>query len=185
MIITVGIAARHVHLTKDVFKTLFGYEKSTIQRNIKQPGLYAAAEKVTIKTDKGEFQNVRVLGPERDYNQVEISKTDAHILGLNPKVRKSGDVKDASEIEIIGPVGSVKIPAAIIAERHIHITKKDADKLGVKDGDTINVKINGEKPGIIEVKWKVSEEAYLELHLDLDDANAFLLEQDDEVEVLI
>lgn len=185
MIITVGISARHVHLTKEVFKTLFGYDKSTIYKNIKQPGLYAAEELVTIKTNKGEFQNVRVLGPERDYNQVEISKTDAHILGLNPKVRASGDVSDAEEIEIIGPKGSVTIKAAIIAERHIHITSDKAKELGINDGDVVNVKINTEKPGIIEVKWKVSEEAFLELHLDLDDANAFLLEQDDEVEVLI
>ena len=185
MFIPVGISARHIHLTQDVFKKLFGYNKSTIYKNIKQPGLYAANEQVTIRTDKGEFNNVRVMGPERDYNQVEISKTDAYTLGLNPKVRTSGDLIDAEEIEIVGPLDSVKIKAVIIADRHIHITKKLAEELNIKNGDLVDVKINTEKPGIIKCKWKVSEEAFLELHLDTDDANAFLLNQDDEVEVLI
>ena len=185
MIIPVGVSARHVHLTQEVFKKLFGYDKSTVYKNIKQPNLYAAEEKVTIKTSKGEFNNVRVLGPERNYNQVEISKTDAYVLGLNPPVRTSGDLTEAEEIEIVGPLSSVKVNATIIAERHIHITKSLAEELNVKDGDSVDVKINTLKPCIIKANWKVSDEAFLEIHLDLDDANAFLLKQDDEVEVLI
>ena len=84
---------------------------------------------------------------------------------------------------MIGPNGSIKIPA-IIANRHIHISQEDADRLNIKDNDKTLVRINGEKRGIIEVYYKVSNEAYFELHLDLDDANAFLLNQDDEVEII-
>ena len=42
-----------------------------------------------------------------------------------------------------------------------------------------SVKINGEKGGILaNVKLKVSEEAYFELHIDTDDANANLIKND-------
>ena len=184
MKIPVGVSARHVHLTQEAFNKLFNKSDLTVMKNINQPDMFAAEETVTIKTSKGEINNVRILGPLRDYNQVEISKTDAYTLGINPKVRRSGDLIDADEVEIVGPYGSILLSCAIIAERHIHICKKDADDLGVSEGDLVDVKIDTLKPGIIKAKWKVSEKAYLELHLDLDDANAFLLNQGDEVEII-
>jgi putative phosphotransacetylase len=184
MKIPVGISARHIHLTKDNFVKLFGYEELTKFKDIKQPGLFAAEEKVTLKTDNYSIDNVRILGPFREYNQAEISKTDAYKFKVNPKVRRSSEVEGTDSITVVGPKGEIKIPV-IIANRHIHITKKQADELNVKDRQLVPVKINSEKPGVILAEFKVSEKAFLELHLDTDDANAFLIKQDDEVEIML
>ena len=182
MKIPVGISARHIHLTKEDFYTLFNEEELTKLKDIKQPGLFACTQTVTIKGSKGSIENVRILGPFRSYSQVEISKTDSYNLGVNVTMRRSGNIDNVDEIEVVGPKGSIKLPV-ILANRHIHISKEEADRLNIKDDDTALVKINTEKRGVIEVFYKVSEEAYKELHLDLDDANAFLLNQDDEVEI--
>ena len=183
MKITVGVSARHIHLTKENFIKIFGYEELTKFKDIKQPGLFAAEETVTLKTDKFEIENVRILGPFREYNQAEISLTDAYKFKVNPKVRRSGDVENTDSITVVGPNGEVDIPV-IIANRHIHISSAQAKELNVKDKQKVAVKIGGEKPGVIIAEYKVSEEAYFELHLDLDDANAFMLHQDDEVEII-
>ena len=182
MKVPVGISARHVHLTKDDFNKIFGLNELTKLKDINQPGLFACNETVTIKGNKSSINNVRILGPFRDYSQVEISKTDSYTLGVNAKIRKSGNLDGVDMIEVIGPNGSVEVPV-ILANRHIHISKSEAESLGIKDNDKAFVKINTEKRGVIEVYYKVSEEAYKELHLDLDDANAFLLNQGDEVEI--
>ena len=184
MKIPVGVSARHIHLTKDNFVKLFGYEELTKFKDIKQPGLFAAEEKVTLKTNNYSIDNVRILGPFREYNQAEISKTDAYKFKVNPKVRRSSEVEGTDSITVVGPKGEIKIPV-IIANRHIHITKKQADELNVKDRQLVPVKINSEKPGVILAEFKVSEKAFLELHLDTDDANAFLIKQDDEVEIML
>ncbi len=184
MKIPVGVSARHIHLTKDNFYKIFGYEELTKFKDIKQPGLFAAEETVTLKTDNYEINNVRILGPFREYNQAEISKTDAYKFKVNPKVRRSGEVENTDTITVVGPKGEIKIPV-IIANRHIHITEEQAKELNVKDRQLVPVKINSEKPGVILAEFKVSKEAYLEIHLDTDDANAFLLKQDDEVEVML
>ena len=182
MKVPVGISARHVHLTKDDFIKIYGVNELTKLKDINQPGLFACNETVSIKGSKNQIDNVRILGPFRDYSQVEISKTDSYTLGVNVKMRKSGDLVNTDFIEVIGPMGSVNVPV-IMANRHIHISKSEASSLGVNDDDKAFVKINTEKRGVIEVYYKVSDEAYKELHLDLDDANAFLLNQGDEVEI--
>lgn len=183
MIIPVGVSARHIHLTKENFIKLFGYEELTFLKDLTQPGLFASLETVTIKGSKNEINNVRILGPFREYSQVEISKTDSYTLGVKPEVRKSGDLDGTDFITVIGPKGEINIPV-IIANRHIHISTEEANSLGIKDDDKTYVRINSEKKGIIEVFYKVSDEAYKELHIDLDDANAFLLKQNDEVEIM-
>ena len=144
--------------------------------------MFACEQTLTIKGPKNIIENVRILGPFRDYSQVEISKTDSYNLGLNAKIRRSGVLDGVDKIEVIGPRGSIEIPI-ILANRHIHISKKQLDEFHVNDGQLVTVKINSEKPGVILAELKSSEEAYLELHLDTDDANAFLLNQGDEVEI--
>lgn len=184
MKVKVGVSNRHCHLTKELYYELFGKEELTWKKNLNQVGQYATCETVIIKGPKNEIKNVRILGPFRSYNQVEVSKTDCYYLGIEAPVRKSGDLKDAGTITIVGPLKEVTLPVAIIANRHIHINSKDASKLGILDGDAVQIKIDTEKKGIIEASYKVSDDGYFELHLDTDDANCFLLKQDSEVEIL-
>lgn len=187
MKVSIGVSNRHVHLTKEHLSILFGKDYELEKKNdLTQPGQFASNSVVTIKTDKSEINNVRVLGPIRHYTQVEISKTDAYKLGLNPPVRNSGDLKGSSPITIIGPNGSVDLEeGCIIASRHIHILPSQIKMYGLEGKDTVNVKLNGEKGGIItNVYIKPSDEAFFELHLDTDDANAHLVKNGDIGEIL-
>lgn len=186
MKVKVGVSARHVHLTKEGLEILFGkgYELHK-KKDLSQPGQFASLEVVKIKTEKGEMENVRVLGPVRSYNQVEISRTDAIKLGINPPVRDSGDIKGSAPITLVGPNGVLRLDeGCILATRHIHITKEERIKYGLAE-DTVRVKIATEKGGILEnVHIKELDPSTFELHLDLDDANAHLLSQGDEVEII-
>ena len=186
MKISVGISNRHVHLNNEDYKILFGNIPLTKRNDLNQPGMYACNEMVSIKGEKRLIDNVRVLGPLRNYTQVEVSKTDAYTLGVNPPVRNSGELDDAYPITIIGPMGQITRNACIIAARHIHVDESIRKEHNLEGIDKVSVKISGEKGGIIEnVYLKDSDKAYFELHLDTDDGNAFLLKQNDEVEILL
>lgn len=178
MKVNIGISNRHVHLNKEHVAILFGSELTKL-RDLVQLGQYACNEVVTIKTSKGEINNVRVLGPVRNYTQVEISKTDAYKLGLNPPVRTSGDLKGSESIKIIGPKGEVTIEeGCIIANRHIHMNQETAHELGYINDQRVSVKIDTIKGGILEnVHIKITDDGVLEMHIDTDDANAFLVEK--------
>lgn len=187
MKISIGVSNRHVHLTKAHLEILFGENYELEKKNdLTQPGQYASTALVIIKTSKSEIDNVRVLGPVRPYTQVEISKTDSYKLGLNPPVRNSGDLESSSPITIIGPNGSVNISeGCIIAARHIHLTKDHIKMYKLEGKEVVNVKLSGEKGGIItNVYLKPSDEAYFELHLDTDDANAHLIKNGDIGEII-
>lgn len=186
MKISVGVSNRHIHLNNEDYKLLFGDIPFSKRNDLNQPGMFASDLTVTITGPKRNIENVRVLGPLRNYTQVELSKTDCYYLGVDPPVRNSGDLDGAFEIDITGPNGTIKRNAAIIAARHIHVDKKIREDKGLIGIDRVSVKIPGEKSGIIDNVWlKDSEEAYFELHLDTDDANCFLLKQDDEVEIIL
>lgn len=184
MNVSIGVSNRHVHVTREDLEILFGknYELN-VKGPLKQPNQFACVETVIIKTEKDKIENVRILGPVRNYTQVELSKTDAYKLGINPPVRDSGDVENSEVVSIVGPKGVVTKPCCIIARRHIHITKEDKEKYNLPD--VVSVRIKGNRGGILdEVYVKVSEEAYFEMHIDTDEANAFLIKNNDEVEII-
>lgn len=187
MKVTVGVSNRHVHLKADHLKILFGEDYILEKKkDLTQPGQFASTALVTLKTGKGIIDNVRVLGPTRNYTQVEISRTDAFKLGLNPPVRNSGDLDFSESITIIGPNGELNIKeGCIIATRHIHILPEQMKQYKLEGKETVSVRLNGEKGGIIDnVYLKVSDDAYLELHLDTDDANAHLVKNGDVAEII-
>lgn len=185
MKVLVGVSNRHVHLTSDVYYKLFN-EELTKFRDLDQPGQFAANEKVSIKVNDGLIENVRIIGPLRDYNQIEVSLTDAYKLKVEPPIRTSGDLKGSLPITLIGLKGEVSLDEGlIIANRHIHITKGDLEKYNLKEKDLFAVKVSGEKAGILKnVHLKVDDSSSLRLHLDIDDANALGLKTGDEVEIL-
>lgn len=185
MKVKIGVSNRHVHLTHDDYVLLFGNDTIKKERDLVQKGQFASSSKVTIKTDKNYIENVRVLGPFRNYTQVEISKTDSYFLGINPPIRNSGDLTDANEITIIGPMGSIVRKSCIISTRHIHINKSDRDNLGLTNIDYVKVEVGNIKKSILyDVYIKESEDGVFELHLDLDDANACFLKNGDEATIL-
>ena len=187
MKIKVGISNRHVHLKEEDLVKLFGENyKLTMKKPLSQIGEFASVETVSIKTDKNLIDNVRVLGPVRSYTQVEISRTDAYKLGINPPVRESGNLAGSETVEIIGPKGSIiASESTIIAERHIHINTNDLEQYGFKQGEIVKIKIDGIKGGVINnVKIKTKDTYTFELHLDTDEGNAFLLNNGDIVDII-
>ncbi len=185
MDIVLGVSNRHVHLNVEDYQTLFGNTPLEIKRELVQPGEFASNLTVTIKTEKNCIPNVRLLGPLRGYTQVEISKTDAYQLGIDPPIRDSGDLTSASLVEIIGTNGSIKKECAILATRHIHMTKNDRLALHLEDKDEVSIELGGKKGAILQhVKIKEGENYFLECHLDTDDANATLAKTGDRVKII-
>lgn len=180
--IPVGISNRHVHLSREDMDALFGYGSPlTRMKAVKQPGQFAAEETVTLRGPKGELTKVRVLGPLRGATQIEISVSDGFVLGVKAPVRMSGDLQDSPGIDIIGPRGRVtKTDGAIVAWRHIHISRAEAEQYGLRDGEEIDVRIDGHRGGILShVVVRVSADAVLEMHIDVEEANGFGLRNGD------
>lgn len=185
--IPVGVSNRHVHLSHDDLIKLFGKDAQLTKfRDLSQPGQFASEQKVTLVGPGGAIENVRVLGPTRNKTQVEISVSDCFKLGVQAPIRDSGDLKGSAKITLVGPVGSVTInEGCIIAARHIHMHPDDAKRFGVKNGDRVNVKVSGPR-GVVfyEVLVRVSKNFRLEMHVDIDEANAACLRNNDYVEII-
>ena len=166
-------SGRHVHVTKEQAKTLFGHEL-TPERPLSQPEQFLAKERVTVIGPKGEFQNVAVLGPERKEAQIEISLTDGRELGITPPVRLSGDVKDSPGAVLVGPLGRVQLSqGVIVARRHIHVTPEDGKRLGLKDKQVVKLRTFTDRPLVFEdVTVRIREDFATYAHLDYDEANA-------------
>ncbi|MBS4913105.1 MAG: phosphate propanoyltransferase [Veillonella sp.] len=173
--IPVGVSNRHVHVSEEDFITLFGPDAVLHKKaDLKQPGQFAAEEVVTIRGPKGDFERVRILGPLRPQTQVEISLSDSFRLGVKGIVKESGKLTDTPGLELIGPKGKVQLSeGTIVALRHIHMSPDDARRMNVKDGDFVNVQIFGlRKLMLSNVLIRVSPKYQLEMHLDMDEANA-------------
>lgn len=183
----IGISNRHVHLSPEHVEMLFNQDhKLTRLKDLSQPGQYACQETVTLVGPKGVLENVRVLGPTRGSTQVEISISDCFKLGIKAPIRDSGDLKGSAGVSVVGPAGSVTIPeGCIIASRHIHMHTGDASRFGLKDGDRVSVRAQGPR-GVTyaDVLVRVSDKYKLEMHVDLDEANAVGLKNGDLVELL-
>jgi len=174
--IPVTVSGRHMHIARGVLDRLFGEGfQLTKLRDLGQPGEFASEQTVTIvgRSMKA-LERVRVLGPVRTYTQVEISGTDAVRLGIDPPVRRSGDLVGSEGVTVVGPSGSVQLTeGAIMATRHIHMTERDAKEHGVSDGDLVRIRFAGDRALVLEnVLVRVGKSSALELHLDTDDANA-------------
>jgi len=182
--INARISNRHVHLTKDMYDLLFD-EQITVKNNLSQTGEFASNQTLTIKKGDKEIKNVRVLGPFRNYTQVEISKKDARLLGVNPPVRRSGDLESSEKITLVTDKFEIETDGVIISKRHVHMNKEDARNFGVEDKQNVQIRIDGDKSGIVDAEVKISDNGVYELHIDTDDANAFLLDDYDKVTMVV
>lgn len=174
--IPVSVSGRHMHISRGVLDRLFGEGfQLTRLRDLGQPGEFASEQTVSVvgRSMKA-LERVRVLGPVRTYTQVELSGTDAVRLGIEPPVRKSGDLVGSEGVTVVGPCGSVQLAdGAIMATRHVHMTERDAREYGVADGDLVRIRFPGDRSLVLEnVLIRVGNSTALELHLDTDDANA-------------
>ncbi len=185
--VPVGISNKHIHVCQKDLDILFGegHELSKL-KDLKQTGQYACEEKVDIVGPKNTLKGVRILGPVRPETQLEISVGDARALGVAAVVRDSGDLDGSPGIKIVGPKGEVELAkGAIVAARHIHMDSADAEKGGFKDKDIVDIKIQGKRGLVLNnVLIRVNDAYVLEFHLDVEEANAAQVANDDELEVI-
>ena len=174
-LIEIEASGRHIHLSQEDLDTLFGkgYVLTKV-KDLSQPGQYACKERVNITGPKGTIKNVVVLGPVRKDTQVEVSLTDAKVLGINVPIRQSGEIENTPPIKIETQNAVVeKDKGIIVAKRHIHIEEKDMHKFNVKDGDIVKVKVFSDRPLIFDdVVVRVSPKFKTYMHIDYDEANA-------------
>jgi len=174
--IPIAISARHVHLTQESIDILFGKDyQLTEYKPLSQPGQFAANERVSLVGPKNTIERVRILGPVRSKNQVEISRTDEFFLGIDAPVRASGHVENTPGIKLVGPEGELSLKEGVIcAWRHIHMTPADAEVFGVEDKDIVEIRVENEERSLTfgNVLIRVSPKYALEMHIDTDEANA-------------
>ena len=185
----VGVSARHVHLSERDIEVLFGPGHTlTPIKDLVQPGQYAAKEQVTLVGPRGTIEKVRVLGPARGETQVEVSLTDATKLGVkNCPIRMSGKLSGTPGLKLVGPRGELTLNQGVIAaERHLHLSDPQAAAYGVKDGDSVSVRVHGPRPTTLEgVICRVGSAHELEMHIDTDEANACRVGNGELVEVVV
>ena len=174
--IPIAISARHLHLDRETMDKLFGKgSELEVHKEISQPGQFAAKQKVNLIGPRNRIDGVRVLGPLRSKNQVEVSRTDEYKLGIDAPIRGSGKVEGSAPIVLEGPMGTVELSEGLIcARRHIHMTPKDAEAFGVKNGDEVEVAVTGGPRDLTfgDVLVRVKSSYLLEMHIDTDEANA-------------
>lgn len=173
--IPVSLSNRHAHLSEKDFKKLFGPEAILEpMKPLSQPGQFASRQTIDLIGPKRPIYGVRVLGPLRKQTQVEISLSDGFVLGINPPVRMSGDIKGTPGIHIMGSRGAVQIEEGVIcAARHIHMSNENAKRFNVTNKEMVAVLFPGKRAGIFdEVYVRVDPKYSLDFHLDLDEGNA-------------
>ena len=138
------------------------------------PGQYAGKETVTVCGPKGVIEKVRILGPVRSQTQVEILAADCFKLGVKAPIRLSGDLDGTPGVTLVGPKGSVQTEKGVmIAQRHIHMHLKAAEKFGVHDGQVVDLQVDGLRGGVLKnTVIRVTGESALECHVDTEEANA-------------
>lgn len=175
-IIMVEISARHVHLSAKDLEIIFGKNSSLhSKRDLSQPGQYLSEERVSLIGPKSEIKNVAILGPVRNNTQVELSISDARLLGIKDiTINESGYLKGAGSVIISGKNGSIEAKnSVIVAKRHVHLRKKDAEEWNIENGQIVKVKVYGVRALIFdEVVARVSDKFMPAMHIDFDEANA-------------
>jgi acetate kinase len=173
--IPVAVSARHVHLTRAAIDVLFGagYQLKPAHA-LRQPGQWAATERVSLEGPKGRIERVAILGPERPRSQIEVTRTDGFTLGIDPPMRDSGKLDGTPIVRLVGPAGHLDTDGLIIAARHIHTNPDDARRLGLTDGMLVDVHIGDEERGLVFGKTliRVGANSVTEMHIDTDEANA-------------
>lgn len=183
MKVSVGVSNRHVHLTEEAYRKLFGDKAIEKKFDLNQIGEFASTDKVTIiydlKSDK-KIEGVRVVGPFREKNQIELLGSDLEYLGFSAPTRRSGEL-DETPIVILEVSGKRIVTDGVIrAERHVHVPTSRTHELGLYERDIVRLDTEDKS---FYANVKVSDNGYFELHIDKDEALEYGLSNGDEVEL--
>jgi putative phosphotransacetylase len=186
--LVVNVSARHMHVSQGNLEILFGAgAKLTKLKDLYQAGEFASEQLVTVVGPRQRIiPNVRILGPIRNYTQVELSYTDGIYLGIDLPLRISGNHEGTPGCTILGPKGAIHLNAGVIrAQRHVHMSTEDMVYYGVKDGDEMKLKITGPSGVTFDnLKVRYHPKVILEVHIDTDEGNACDLESATNLELI-
>ena len=182
----VMISNRHIHLNREAVDVLFGKgHELTVKKPLADP-MFAANETVALQGPKGRIDDVRILGPLRNYNQAEILKSDNYVLGINAPVKISGS-SGLAPLTVIGPKGKLEFDSvAVVALRHIHFTPEQAAEYSLAKGQMVKVRVDGERKLVFDdvmVVYTDGMEAPM-MHVDVEEGNAAGIKNMDIVEIL-
>lgn len=184
----VNISARHCHLTQEAVEALFGKgHQLTVHKWLYQDGQFAAKETLTLIGPRSRvISNLRILGPCRDLNQIELALTDSIALGFDIPIRLSGNIKGTPGCMLMGPNGFFEMPEGVIrAAPHVHMHPDDAAFYGVKNGDFMRLRVGGPCATTFDrLLVRIHPDFKLEVHIDTDEGNACALQPDTPVELL-
>jgi putative phosphotransacetylase len=174
--LVVNVSARHCHLTQEAVDSLFGKgHQLTVHKWLYQEGQFAAKETLTLIGPRSRvISNLRILGPCRNLNQIELSYTDGIALGFDLPLRISGNIKGTLGCMLMGPAGFFEMSEGVIrALRHVHMSPDDATFYGVKAGEEMKLKIGGPCGIALEkLLVRIDKSFKLEVHIDTDEGNA-------------
>ena len=180
--LVVNVSARHCHLTPEAVEVLFGKgHQLTVHKWLYQDGQFAAKETLTLLGPRSRvISNLRILGPCRSLNQVELSYTDGIALGFELPLRISGDIKGTLGCMLMGPAGFFEMQEGVFrALSHVHMSPLDAEFFGVKAGVAMKLKIGGPCGlALDKMLVRVDKSFKLEVHIDTDEGNACNLQPD-------
>lgn len=187
--LVVSISARHCHLTDEHVEILFGPGSKLIpEKPLYQDGFYAAEQTVMVVGPRRRMlPTVRVLGPTRPFSQVELAFTDSISLGIEAPVRHSGNIRGTPGCVLVGPKGVVELSEGVIrAARHVHMSLRDAEHYGVKNGDFMKLRIESPQSTVVfeDLLVRADTTSKLEVHIDTDEGNACYLDGATKVELL-
>ncbi len=184
----VSISARHMHIRPQDLETLFGPgAQLSVFRPLYQEGQFASEQTVTIIGPRHRtITNLRILGPCRPENQIELAFTDGIAMGIDLPVRMSGDIEGSPGCIVLGPKGHMEMKQGVIrALRHAHMNPDDAARYGVKNGDLMKLHVESACSITLEgVVARINPAFKLEVHLDTDEGNASNLPNARRVELM-
>jgi len=186
--LVVNVSARHCHLTPEAVEILFGkgYQLG-VHKWLYQEGQFAAKETLTLIGPRSRMiSNLRILGPCRNINQVELAYTDGIALGFDLPLRLSGDIKGTPGCMLMGPAGFFEMSEGVIrALRHVHMSPEDASFYNVKAGGQMKLRIGGSCGVTLDnLLARVDKAFKLEVHIDTDEGNACNLQPNTPCELI-
>jgi hypothetical protein len=112
----------------------------------------------------------------RQHQQGKATSTNpiASIFAWTRGLAHRGKLDGTPRVTLIGPAGRLDSDGRIVAARHVHIGPEDAARRGLKDGDRLKVRVGSGDRGLAftGVLVRVQPNAFTEMHIDTDEANA-------------
>ena len=185
----IAVSNSHIHLSEEHFKKLFGQTEIEKKDNIGHPKFFTNNLTVTLSGPKGKLENIKVLVPCSKDTWIELNRTHAYLLGIKPPF-EDGELTDGL-ITISTPADKIEVRKNVVIERrHIEITKEQAEKWKLTNGQFVKVFIDGQRSLTfnqvgVRIVEKINPSFGGRLELDRDEANAAMVNQGDLAAIIV